>query len=202
MQWLEGFYEIEHLLCTREWVLKLRPHASTEVRLAALVHDAERHFPGGLLGPVGAHFDDPGYLFAHSIRSAEFVNAWLRNEAGVKDEEFLYRVGSLILRHEVGGDAEADVLQAADSISFLETLSWLAVDWVRTGRYTKEEAGKKHTWMLERIRIPEAVALGLPHYERAIRDLERAGEVDTEGALAIVGDFHLLLGLTTDRHES
>ncbi|MCW2576696.1 MAG: hypothetical protein JWR66_2726, partial [Modestobacter sp.] len=35
------------------------------------MHDAERHFPGGPSGTPDAPFDDPDYLFAHSIRSAD-----------------------------------------------------------------------------------------------------------------------------------
>jgi hypothetical protein len=196
-QWLDGFYELEHLLATRRWVLRLRPHASAELRLAALVHDAERHFPGGPTGTPQGGFDDPDYLFAHSIRSADVVEKWLRERAGVMDEKFIHRVRALVLRHEVGGGVEADVLQAADSLSFLETLDWLTVDWVRNGRYTKEEANQKLRWMLERIRPPEAGALGIPYYERAARDLDRAGQPDSSTARRrqTAGDLHFLCGL-------
>ncbi len=197
IEWLEGFYELEHLIVTRQWVRRLRPHASLELCLAALVHDAERHFPGGPPS-TPREFDDPAYLFAHSIRSAEFVDAWLA-EDGEVDEAFRYRVSSLVLRHEVGGSPEADVLQAADSLSFLETLRWLTVQWVQTGRYTAEQAKIKHSWMLERMRPPEAVVFGLPLYRQAIFDLDHADEVAIEGMREIVGDSRLLLGLSVDR---
>ena len=200
LKWLDGFYEVEHLLCTREWALRLRPHASLELRLAALLHDAERHFPGGPPS-TPRQFDDPGYLFAHSIRSAEFVDSFLCADGEV-DDEFRYRVCSLVLRHEVGGGAEADVLQAADSLSFLETLRWLTVQWVQTGRYSAEAAKAKHSWMLERIRPPEAVVFALPLYEQAIRDLDQPDGVVLDGILKIVGDYRLLLGLSADRDGS
>ena len=200
VEWLAGFYELEHLLATRQWLLRLRPHASLELRLAGLVHDAERHFPGGPPS-TPREFDDPAYLFAHSIRSAEIIDTWLA-EDGEVDDEFRYRVSSLVLRHEVGGGAEADVLQAADSLSFLETLRWLTVQWVQSGRYSTEEAKTKHGWMLERIRPPEAVAFGLPLYEQAMFDLDHPDTVGVDGMLEIVGDYALLLGLGADGDHS
>jgi hypothetical protein len=196
LDWLDGFYETEHLLAARKWAIRLRPHASAELRLAALVHDAERYFPGGPTN-TPRYFDEPGYLFTHSMRCAEFVDSFLASVDGVDgvDEDFRYRVRSLVTRHEVGGGTEADILQAADSLSFLETLSWLAVDWVQNGRYTAEKAKDKHSYMLKRMRPPEAFALGLPLYELAIRDLEHAGEICLDGRRHIASDYRLLLGL-------
>lgn len=193
LDWLLGFYETEHLLAARKWAMRLRPNASPELRLAALVHDAERHFPGGPTN-TPRYFDEPGYLFTHSMRCAEFVDSFLAGVGGV-DEDFRYRVRCLVTRHEVGGGTEADILQAADSLSFLETLRWLTVDWVQTGRYTAETAKVKHSYMLTRMRPPEAYALGLPLYELAIRDLEHADEICLDGRRQIASDYRLLLGL-------
>jgi hypothetical protein len=193
LDWLDGFYEAEHLLAARKWAIRLRPHASPELRFAALVHDAERHFPGGPTS-TPRYFDDPGYLFTHSMRCAEFVDSFLAGVGGV-DEEFRYRVRGLVTRHEVGGGAEADILQAADSLSFLETLRWLTVDWVKTGRYTAEMAKGKHSYMLTRMRPPEAFALGLPLYELAIRDLGQADKICLDGRRQVASDYRLLLGL-------
>jgi hypothetical protein len=193
LEWLDGFYELEHLLATRQWAVKLRPQASPELRLAALVHDAERYFPGGPTN-TPSRFDDPGYLFAHSIRSAEVVDSFLAGVPGV-DGEFRYRVRCLVLRHEVGGGTEADVLQAADSLSFLETLPWLTVEWVHTGRYTVETAMAKHHYMLTRMRQPEALEYGLPLYEQAVSRLKNAAAVPLDGRRQVAGDFKLLLGL-------
>jgi hypothetical protein len=199
LEWLEGFYELEHLLATRLWAIRLRPNASAELRLAALVHDCERHFPGGPTN-TPARFDDPGYLFAHSIRSGEFIERFLEGQSGV-DEDFRYRVKSLVTLHEVGGDVEADVLQAADSLSFLETLRWLTVQWVQSGRYDRERAKEKHRYMLKRMRPPEALAFGLPFYELAMRDLDNAESIDITGRLEIASDYRLLIGAasTVDR---
>ncbi len=193
LEWLDGFYELEHLLATRQWAMKLRPQASAELRLAALVHDAERYFPGGPTN-TPSRFDDPSYLFAHSIRSAECVDSFLAGMPDL-DDEFRYQVRCLVLRHEVGGGTEADILQAADSLSFLETLPWLTVEWVQIGRYPVDMAVAKHHYMLTRMRQPEALEYGLPLYEQAVSQLKNAAAVPVDGRRQIASDFRLLLGL-------
>ena len=65
-------------------------------------------------------------------------------------------------------------MQAADSLSFLETLDWITVDWVRDGRYTIAQAREKLDFTVERIRPSIAVAAALPLYESAVRALDAA----------------------------
>jgi len=179
-RWLDGFYQLEHLLNTRMWAIELsNGAASPELRFAAVTHDAERFFPGGPTDTPQYGFDNPDYLFAHSIRSADIVEAWMQEQPGV-EQEFIKRVRALILRHEVGGGAEADVLQAADSLSFLEIFDWLTVDWVQRGVLTVDKAHEKLRYSLERIRPPLAVKLALPLYERAVKTLETAGHTDID----------------------
>ena len=145
MEWLDGFYQLEHLIATRMWAIKICPEASPEVKFAALTHDAERFFPGGPSSTPTNGFDDPDYLFAHSTRSANIVEEWLRNRTPAPDEAFIRRVRRLILRHEIGGGWEADFVQAADSLSFLETLDWITVDWVRDGATPSRKRGRSWT---------------------------------------------------------
>ncbi len=197
LEWLNGFYQIEHLLATRSWAIALDPEASEALRFAALVHDAERHFPGGpdgtspLMGP-----DDPQYLIAHSTRTAEIVDEWLRDRPEGQDRSFRNQVRALILRHEFGGNPDEDVLQAADSLAFLSTFDWLVVEWVRSGRATAERAQLKLDWMLCRIRLQEAVALALPYYRTSSRMLEDPDiyPADLEMRRRLAGDLELLLG--------
>lgn len=171
IHWLEGFYQLEHLLATRAWVMALTSGtARPELRFAALVHDAERFFPGGPPSAPGTSFDDPDYLFQHSVRSGDIVGQWLADhpERALADSVSATDVRALILRHEIGGGHEADILQAADSLSFLETLDWLTVDWVSRGVYTVERAQEKLRWSVERIRPPEALRVALPLYDSAV----------------------------------
>lgn len=197
VEWLDGFYQLEHLLCARVWAMKLYPEASAELKFAALVHDAERFFPGGPTSMPTDGFDDPDYLFAHSIRSADIVETWLRGRPSPPDEAFIKRVRRLILRHEIGGGWEADLLQAADLLSFLEVYDWLVVEWARSGIYSIEGVREKLDWMVERIRPPVAVGPALRLYEFALRALQSAHEltIDLKRRREVAGSRRLLLGL-------
>ena len=73
-----------------------------------------------------------------------------------------------VLAHEFGGWYEADVLQAADSISWLEVNQEVAQRWVRDGRCDVAWAREKHRWSFERIRLEEARELAQPYYEEAL----------------------------------
>lgn len=201
VEWLDGFYQLEHLLCTRMWAMKLSPEASPEVKFASLMHDAERFFPGGPPSTPGNGFDDPDYLFAHSTRSADIVEQWLRDRTPAPDDAFIRRVRHLILRHEIGGGWEADFIQAADSLSFLETLDWITVDWVRNGHYTIAEAREKLDYTVERIRPSIAVTAALPLYESAVRALNAAHEIkaDLKRRREIAGSRKYLLGLPEEK---
>lgn len=194
--WLNGFYQLEHLLCTRAWAVKLWPGASPELKFAAMTHDAERFFPGGPTSTPTNGFDNPDYLFAHSIRSADFVEAWLRKQEPTPDSAFISRVRALVLRHEIGGNEEEDQLQAVDSLSFLESMDWLVVDWIRAGRYTAAKARDKLDWMVERIRPSAALRAALPLYAAALRRLDAAESepMDLRQRRVIAGDASLLLG--------
>ena len=197
VEWLDGFYQLEHLLCARMWVMKLCPEASKEVKFATLVHDAERHFPGGPSSTPSNGFDDPDYLFAHSTRSANFVEEWLRSYSPQLNEEFIKRVRRLVLRHEIGGGWEADFVQAADSLSFLESMDWITVEWVVSGRYTIEQAKEKLDYTVERIRPSVALAAALPLYESALKTLQSAHNTDMnlKKRRKFASSKNLLLGL-------
>ena len=197
VKWLDGFYQLEHLLCARMWVMKLCPDASREVKFATLVHDAERHFPGAPSSTPSNGFDDPDYLFAHSTRSANFVEKWLRAYSPQPPEEFIKRVRRLVLRHEIGGGWEADFVQAADSLSFLESMDWITVEWVVSGRYTIEQAKEKLDYTVERIRPSLALAAALPLYETALKTLQSAQNttIDLEERRRLASSRNMLLGL-------
>lgn len=178
VKWLDGFYQLEHLLAARKWAIRLAGSASPELKFAALVHDAERFFPGGPSSTPSDGFDNPDYLFVHSMRSADIVDQWLKSQEPTGGEHFARRVRALILRHEIGGNQEEDILQAADSLSFLETFDWLAVEWVHKGIFTFDEARAKLDWMVARIRISGAVTAILPFYARATNRLKSAKDPD------------------------
>jgi hypothetical protein len=166
-------YNRTHLLKSLEWLDRIAPAASEPVRLATLTHDMERAFPGPDQ-PVAApgKMDDPEYYLAHSERSARIVGAWLRRQ-GV-EEPALLEVEKLIRAHEVGGWPEANLVQAADSLSFLETNIDLFIGMLQRGARTYQEIAHKFDETYERIQIPLAKDIALPMYQAAVARLNSA----------------------------
>ena len=155
-------YNSTHLLKSLEWVDRLAPDASDAVRLATLTHDMERAFGGPDAIPI--KLNDRAYEEAHSNRSARIVGEWLRaNGAG---NELTASVESLIRVHEWGGSPDANLVQAADSLSFLETNIDLMLGFARSGKYTKAEVARKIEEMYERIQLPAAKDLARPIWEQ------------------------------------
>lgn len=174
LAWIAPYTEAHHLRRTRDWVLELDPGAGAALRLAAMTHDMERHVPGGpVLDKAGGRWDDPDYLFAHSTRSADVVGAWLADQPGAADEELRLETRRLIQLHELGGVRGADVLQAADSLSFLETLGEATAGWVRDGLCSPASAEVKLRWMYERVRVERARTLAAPMLDAALRLIPR-----------------------------
>ena len=162
-----------HLARTREWVLVLDPQAGEALEIAAVIHDIERAFPADddpfdPTAPPGAD----GYEQWHQQRSADIGERWLREQHA--PEELTADVGALIRVHESGGSPRADLLQAADSLSFLETQTDLFIGMVRDGRLTRERAEEKLRLMQDRIRVPRAAELGAPRLAAALARLNAA----------------------------
>jgi hypothetical protein len=166
-------YNRDHLIRSLEWLDRIAPGSREAVRLATLTHDMERAFPG-TDQPVAKSIDDADYNRAHSERSARIVGAWLR-EAGA-DEELAGDVEALIRVHEDGGWPEADLVQAADSLSFLDTNIDLFLGFARSGRFSTADVRWKFDYSYDRIQVPAAKALALPLFERA---RERLSEFET-----------------------
>ncbi len=167
IEWVEPYYDAVHLFHTGRWLLTLDAEAAEPLLVAAVTHDMERHFPGGTQPDkaVGA-WDDVEYNLNHCRRSADVVGAWLR--AGGVDEEFAAAAEAPILEHEFGGSPDGDVLQAADSLSFLEVNGRLVSKWVLEGETSLDLALVKLDWMIERIKLERARELALPLHERAV----------------------------------
>ena len=173
LAWIAPYRHARHLVRTRDWALRLSPDGPEALVLAALTHDIERHFPGGpRYDPAAQPPDDFEYRWQHSMRSAQFVHAWLYETTGATDG-LVAEVETLILLHEFGGDETANVLQAADSISSLETSAEFVAGWVRDGVCSAERAKEQHRWMYDRIRIPDAQELARPFYAQALAAVDR-----------------------------
>jgi hypothetical protein len=159
--WIRAYKDAEHLRRTRDWALRLEPEARLAVRLAALTHDMERHFEGGpTMDPASMEPDDVHYLQAHTDRSSAIVASWLREQGA--SPELVALVADLVRHHELGGSPAADLVQAADSLSFLETKRSVMQRWLEGGRCDLARAERQPVWMAERIRLPAARPLAEP----------------------------------------
>jgi hypothetical protein len=173
LAWIEPYWNANHLARTRDWLLELDPDAGEALRLAGLTHDMERHFPGGPVNDLSHEpEDETEYRRAHSERSARIVGEWLHGEGGAP--ALVADVERLIVAHETGGAPDEDLLQAADSLSFLETNAGLLAEWYTTGRCSRERAKAQGRWMFERIRLDPARELARPLYEEAMAVVDRA----------------------------
>jgi hypothetical protein len=161
-------YNRVHLLKALEWVDRLAPGASEAIRLAALTHDMERAFGGPDAIPIIMNSRE--YEKAHSNRSARIVGSWLRENGA--DPELTQDVEALIRVHEWGGSADANLVQAADSLSFLETNVDLMIEFARTGKYPAVDISSKLDQMFERIQLPRARAIAHPLWQQAKQRLE------------------------------
>ena len=168
VEWVtKNYSNAEHLVKTETWLLRLQPTASEALRLAALTHDMERAFPGPD-SPKSQGGVDHAYNHAHSERSASIVGTFLREQGA--DEPLVKEVMKLICAHEYGGWPEANSLQAADSLSFLEVNIGMFLQSIG-----EDDDGKGYTqvrdkfdWMYERIQLAEARELARPLYADAL----------------------------------
>jgi hypothetical protein len=149
--WVEDVHpHSRHLLQTEVWLLELEPAADERLRLAAVLHDIERAFPDPVANWDSARdWDSPAYNRWHQDRCASIASAWLREQAA--PDGLVEDVAVLIEVHEDGGWPEANLLQAADSLSFLETMVPLVVGWVQSGRAPRDRAAAKLKSSRDRI---------------------------------------------------
>jgi hypothetical protein len=159
-------YNSYHLLKSLEWLERIAPGSSEALRVATLTHDMERAFPGPdqpVAGP--GQWSDPAYNAAHAARSARIVAEWLSGLGA--DKALVAEVRKLVNAHEVGGWTEANLLQAADSLSFLETNIDLFLGFARSGKRTLDEVKLKLDDSYDRIQVEHARRLALPMYQAA-----------------------------------
>jgi hypothetical protein len=162
-------YNSLHMVNSLEWLDRIAPGSPEAVRLATLTHDMERAFPGPDQ-PIWNGDEDYAYYVAHSNRSARIVGEWLRGQECAPP--FIHHVEELIKVHEFGGWPEADLVQAADSLSFLDVNVDLFLGFAKTGKFSPGQVKAKFVYSHDRIRIPWLQELAKPMMDRAIERLE------------------------------
>lgn len=101
---------------TLEWLMKINPFASEELKISAYAHDIEKTFITKREQRDYETFID--HKKEHSRRSADIVCTLMFTFDFPK--EIIKRVHYLISNHEVGGDSDANDLRDADSLSYYE----------------------------------------------------------------------------------
>ena len=174
-----------HLLRTEDWLVTLQPAAAAaaaageRLRLAAVLHDIERAFPDPDAGWDSARdWSNGAYSRWHQDRCADIASQWLGEE--VASQGLIEGVDRLIRVHEEGGWPEADLLQAADSLSFLETMVPLVLGWVSSGRASPQSAAAKLQNCVDRMHPSLGRARGFA--EPLLRDALDAVKAKSAGA--------------------
>jgi hypothetical protein len=188
-------YNRDHLLRALERLDDLAPGASEAVRLATLTHDMERAFPGPD-SPAMSALDDPEYNQLHCRRSARIVTGWLREQQA--PEVLIGDVERLILAHETGGWAEADLVQAADSLSFFDTNIDLFLGFVRSGRFPISAVRWKFEHTYDRIQVPQARTIARPLVNDAVAKLDALEPNVPRSAAASNGDGGRIMSAPLD----
>ncbi len=164
---------IGHPLRAVYWVRRIDPEADINVVLAVQVHDIERAFPSPEypLYPKSGYTQEEyqNYSRRHSLRSARVACRFLRKELGLPEEQ-IEDIRRLIQTHETGGDYRQNLVQAADSISFLEVNVPLFIS-LFPEIWSLEEIKAKIESTFNRIQIPRAKKIALPFYEDALRQM-------------------------------
>lgn len=129
MQGVEG--EKKHSKAVLSWVEKLLENPSIELRISSLFHDIDRVVTPGVGGGFKGDRNSKEYLEhkkAHAKRSADYICRQL-SENGI-DPVVIDRVSFLVSHHDDTGtevetlnDAELDMLVAADSLAFFDTIA-------------------------------------------------------------------------------
>jgi kynurenine formamidase len=177
-EWMADVHpHARHLERTLDWLVELDPDASEAARIAAATHDIERAFPDGSSHWDSARdWDSVEYNRWHQDRCADMIGPGL--VARGASEELAREVAGIVRVHEDGGWLEADLVQAADSLSFLETMVPLVIDWVDSGRAPRERAEGKLRHSVERISadLPRAREIGEALLAPALSRVRAANE--------------------------
>jgi hypothetical protein len=155
-----------HLLRTVDWILVLNPNADDSLLIAGVSHDIERAWSND---PLGAQQEDmQKYTSEHQKRSAEIMELFLT--ATRAPATLVQRVKELITKHETGGNDDQNLLNDADSLSFLENLSEIFIN-ESVSILGVERVRWKIEWTFTRISSEKAKQIALPLYKSALQRL-------------------------------
>jgi len=165
-------HTIEHLRRTVYWLDVLKPDADEALRIAALSHDIERAFPQNM--PPGLKITDMNgqlnqeYIGYHQATGARIMKEFLTKQRA--DSKLIERVVRLISGHESGGDEDQNILQDADSLSFLENSLDHFID-TKVKELGVKAVREKFEWTLRKLTSEKAKQIAEPWADKARRML-------------------------------
>jgi len=159
-----------HFDRTVYWLQQLKPDADEAFLIAAIAHDIERaaRMNKEGFGRAQKGFLDKDELTHHQEKGAEIIADFLK-ENNV-EENLVSRVRHLVSKHEVGGDADQNLLKDADSLSFVENNAEIFLS--RLDKLGYDSVKEKFDWMYDRISDPRAKEIAKPFYDKMILQLE------------------------------
>jgi len=111
--------DYKHAKNVKDWVLRLKPDAREQLKIAALSHDIERAIPGKKV--ERKDFKDYNeFKKAHAVNSGRIIKEILDNYPVKNEEKEIIKF--LVENHEFGkeGDEELTALVDSDVISFFQ----------------------------------------------------------------------------------
>lgn len=164
---------IKHFERTVYWLKHFKPDADEAFLIAAYAHDIERAFSSKEMRDLQTTSDkgmrNERMLKAHQENGAEIIGKFLTGLGANK--EMIKRVKHLVVKHEVGGDEEQNLLKDADSVSFFENNVPHFIT-KKVELLNKEKVKAKFLWMFSRITSDQAKEMTRFWYESAIKKLE------------------------------
>ena len=164
---------IKHFLRTVYWTKQLRPNADEALLISAVAHDIQRAFRKKDFpeNTSGNPLLNPAMLDNHQKKGAEIITDFLVKQNS--DQKLIDRVKMLVSKHEVGGNADQNLLKDADSISFFENNTGYFIEKL-VPLFGKEVIEEKFDWMYERITSKKAQQIARPMYEKALKKLKES----------------------------
>jgi len=165
-------WQIQHFKRTVYWVSRLKPDADEALLISAIAHDIERAFRKSVshedVKKSKEGFSDIRYLNPHQKEGAKIIEEFLKKQNA--DKKLIQRVKMLISKHEIGGNADQDLLKDADSLSFFENNTEHFIKKVVPTMGVERVKGKID-WMFNRISSEKVKKIAFSWYEEAIKQL-------------------------------